>query len=260
MERNSLFTAFKRYILFYTFILIVFLFAGCGQQDFSPIDESSTGFFNQYFVYPFSLLIKGLANLFGGNYGFAIIVTTITIRFLLMPFFLRQAKSSKESQEKMPLLVPEMQKIQEKYKGKNSPEDRLKMQQEVSDLYEKYDYNPVQMVTGCLPILLQMPILIGFFYAIRRTPEIAEHSFLWFNLGEVDILLAALAALIYFAQSRISLIGLNEEQKKQMAIMGWISPIIIGIFSLNVPAALPLYWTVSGIFMIGQTLMIKRMV
>src|SRR5699024_11091555 len=67
-----------------------------------------------------------------------------------------------------------------------------------------------------------------------------------------------LAVLIYYFQARISLIGLEKPQRKQMAIMGLISPIMIGIISLNVPAALPLYWAVSGLYMIVQTLVIKR--
>ncbi len=54
--------------------------------------------------------------------------------------------------------------------------------------------------------------------------------------------------------------GLEETQRKQMAIMSWISPIMIGIISLNVPAVLPLYWVIGGIFMIAQTLIIKNYV
>ena len=107
-------------------------------------------------------------------------------------------------------------------------------------------------------MILQMPILIGFYYAIRRTPEIAEQSFLWFSLGETDILFVIVAVIIYYLQAKVNLIGVDNAQRKQMAIMGFISPVMIGIISLNVPAALPLYWAVSGLYMIVQTLIIKR--
>src|SRR5699024_3648348 len=137
-------------------------------------------------------------------------------------------------------------------------EKRLSKQEEICEQYKEQYYNPAQMLTGCLPLFLQMPFLIGFFYAIRRTPEIAEQSFLWFNLGETDLWLVAIAVIVYFIQSRVSLIGLEESQKKQMAIMGILSPIMIGFISLNVPAALPLYLTVSGLFMVLQSLIIKR--
>ncbi|RKD27078.1 OxaA precursor [Ammoniphilus oxalaticus] len=259
MERNILFITLKKYQLLILLLLSLFLLGGCG-NNFTPIDSSSTGFFDHYFVYPFSLLIKKVAFWFQGNYGIAIVLITISIRFVLMPFLIRQSRSSKESQDKMAILRPEIDLIQEKYKGKKSTEDQLSMQRELSDLYKKHDFNPVKMATGCLPLIIQTPFLIGFYYAIRRTPEIAEQSFLWFNLGETDILFVVLAAIIYYIQARVGLIGLEEIQRKQMAIMGLISPIMIGVISLNVPAALPLYWAVGGLFMIVQTLIIKKYV
>src|SRR5699024_1542841 len=90
------------------------------------------------------------------------------------------------------------------------------------------------------------------------TPEIAEHQFLWFDLGQTDILLTIIAVAIYFVQFKVSQIGLDPKQKKQFAIMGLLSPVMIGIISLNAPAALPLYWTVGGLFIIGQTLISKK--
>lgn len=259
MERNNLLTNFRKYRFLILLFLLLLILGGCG-NNFTPIDSSSTGFFSQYFVYPLSLLIKKVALLLQGNYGFAIIVITIGIRFILMPFFVKQSKNSQESQEKMSIIKPEMTAIQEKYKGKNDRENQLKMQKELSELYKKHDFNPVLMATGCLPMILQMPVLIGFYYAIRRTPEIAEQSFLWFSLGETDILFVIVAVLIYYFQAKVSLIGLEPSQRKQMAMMGLISPIMIGIISLNVPAALPLYWAVSGLFVIVQTLILKKIV
>lgn len=259
MHKNNLLTNFNKYIPLLTLILLMILLMGCG-QDFSPIDETSTGFFNQYFVYPFSLLIKGVAKLLGGSYGWAIVALTIALRLLLMPFFIRQAKTSRQSQEMMPVIMPKMKEIQDKYKEKKTREDQLAMQRELNELYEEHDYNPIQMLTGCLPLFLQMPFLIGFFYAIRRTPEIAEQNFLWFSLGEVNMLLVLIAVLVYFLQARVSLIGLDEGQRKQARIMGLISPILIGLVSLNTPAALPLYWTVAGLFIIIQTLIVKNLI
>lgn len=259
MEGNSLLTFFRKYRFLILLILALFMLGGCG-SNLTPIDSSSTGFFAHYFVYPFSLLIKKVALLFQGNYGIAIIIITISIRFVLMPFFIRQSKNTKDSQGKMTVIKPEVDRIQEKYKGKKSKEDQLRMQRELNELYKKHDFNPVKMATGCLPLIIQMPVLIGFYYAIRRTPEIAEQSFLWFNLGETDILFVILAALIYYIQAKVSLIGLEKAKRKQMAIMSLISPIMIGFLSLNAPAALPLYWAIGGLFMIAQTWIIKKYV
>lgn len=257
MERNNLLTRVKKYRYLILLFLSVLILSGCG-NDFTPVDSSTTGFFSHYLVYPMSLLIKKVAFLIHDNYGIAIIIITIGIRFALMPFYIKQSRNSQESQGKMALMKPEMNQIQEKYKGKNSREDQLNMQNELNELYKKHDFNPVQMVTGCLPMLLQMPILMAFYYAIRRTPEIAGQSFLWFSLGETDLIFVLIAVLIYYFQARVNMIGLDKSQRKQMAITGIISPIMIGIISLNVPAVLPLYWAVSGAFMIVQTLMIKK--
>src|SRR5699024_6870447 len=259
MQSSSLLTVFKKYRVFIVVLLALFVLGGCGNQ-FTPVDSSSEGFFSHFLVYPMSLLIKNVAALLQGNYGIAIIVITISIRFILMPFFIKQSKNSQESKGKMAEIKPEMDAIQEKYKGKKSSEDQLQKQTELNELYQRHDFNPAKLAAGCLPLLLQMPVLIGFFYAIRRTPEIAEQSFLWFNLGETDLLFVAVAVLIYYIQSKVNLIGTEASERQQMKIMGFISPVMIGFISLNVPAALPLYWAVSGMYMIFQTLIIKRFV
>lgn len=173
---------------------------------------------------------------------------------------IKQQKQSKVSQEVMKIIKPELNSIQEKYKGKQGMEDQLSMQKEISELYQKHDFQPAKMVLGCLPLIIQMPVLIGFYYAIRRTPEIAAHSFLWFNLGETNILLACIAVFVYYIQARVSLIGLEQNQQGMMAMMVYISPIMIGAISFIMPAALPLYWAVGGIFMIFQTFFLKKYV
>ena len=158
----------------------------------------------------------------------------------------------------MKLIKPEMDEIQKKYKDKRDMDDQLAMQRELNELYQKHNFNPVKMVSGCLPMIIQMPFLIGFYYAIRRTSEIGEQPFLWFNLGETDLILVGLAVAIYFLQARVSLVGLEQKQQGAMGMMVYISPIMIGIVSLSMPAALPLYWTIGGLFMVIQTQSLKN--
>ncbi|WP_077324678.1 membrane protein insertase YidC [Virgibacillus siamensis] len=255
MEKKSVFTFIKKYSLIGAFLLL--LLTGCATNE--PIDPDSANFFESYFILPFSIFIKYVATLFSGNFGLSIIVITLLIRLAIMPFMLKQMKTSREMQEKMKLMKPEMDAITEKYKGKNDTESKIEKQQEMQKLYQKHQLNPLSSM-GCLPMLIQFPILIGFYYAIRRTPEIAAHNFLWFNLGHTDLILTALAVLIYFVQARVSLIGMDEKQRKQMAIFSFISPIMIGFVSLNAPAALPLYWAVGGLFLIFQTIISKKTV
>ncbi|WP_130859567.1 membrane protein insertase YidC [Gracilibacillus phocaeensis] len=249
MGQKSVFPFFGKYS-FIVGTILLFLTGCVGDGD-------SSGFFDQYLIGPFSYLIKHLATLLGDNYGLSIIVLTVMIRLLLMPFMLKQMKSSREMQEKMKVLKPEMDAIKEKYKD-SSKDVNVQMQQETMQLYQKHQINPLASL-GCLPIIIQFPILIGFYYAIRSTPEISTHSFLWFSLGEANIWMALIAMAVYFVQSRVTQMGMDPAQKKQMAIIGLISPVMIGLVSFGAPAALPLYWTTGGLFLIVQTLISKKL-
>lgn len=240
-------------------LLIVLVLSGCNQAaTMTPIDAETTGFFNHYVIYPFSYMLTFFADLFGGNYGWSIVMMTMLIRTGLMPLMLKQQKTQLNTKEKMIYVQPELDELKEKYKEKKETEDQQAMQKEMMAIYSKHQFNPLTSI-GCLPMLIQLPILIGFYQAIMRTPEIAEHQFLWFSLGETDLILPLIAALVYFFQFRLSMFGMEEKQKKQMAMFGYITPVMMGGFSFVVSAALPLYWTVGGLFLIVQTLIFKWM-
>lgn len=147
-----------------------------------------------------------------------------------------------------------MQKLKEKYSSKDA-KTQQKLQQETMQLFQKYNVNPL---AGCFPILIQMPILIGIFHAITRTEEIANNSFLWFDLGSRDpyFALPIIAGITTFIQQKMMMAG-NANQNPQMAMLLWLMPIMIVVFAINFPAALSLYWVVGNIFMIVQTYFIK---
>lgn len=232
---------------------VTLLLSACQGQP----DQSNDGFFHNYFVEPFASLIHWVAGLFHDNYGISIIIITLLIRLLLMPFMLKQYKNQQNMKEKMDKLKPEMDAIQKKLKATKDKAEQQKLQQEMMGLYQKHGVNPLNM--GCLPILIQMPILMGFYYAIRGSEEIASHSFLWFNLGQSDIWITAIAGIVYFLQFKVSLSNMPAQQQNQMKFMGLLSPIMIVMVSLNAPAALPLYWTVGGIFLTIQTFVGRKL-
>lgn len=174
-----------------------------------------------------------------------------------MPLMLKQYKSQQQMKEKMEALKPELDTIQAKIKKTKDSKEQQKLQQEMMGLYQKHGVNPLAI--GCLPMLIQMPILMGFYYAIRGSHEIATHSFLWFNLGESDIWITAIAGIVYYLQFKVSMSNISGQQQQQMKFMGLLSPIMIVMFSFNAPAALPLYWAVGGTFLIIQTLIGKKL-
>src|SRR5690606_32785024 len=127
----------------------------------SDITEDSPGIWNQWFVYPLSELLIWMAKFFNDSYGLSIIVVTIIIRLVLLPLMIQQTKSSKALQA----LQPELEKLREKYSSKDQ-RTQQKLQQETMELFQKHGVNPL---AGCLPILIQMPILVAFYHAIMRT-------------------------------------------------------------------------------------------
>lgn len=239
----------KRILFLISMLSMVVMLAGCSQIN-QPITPESKGFWNQYIVYPLSWLIKEVAHLLWNSYGLSIIVVTILIRFAILPLMIKQTRNAKATQA----LQPELQALRKKYSSKDQMTQQ-KLQQETMALFQKHGVNPL---AGCFPLVIQMPILIGFYHAISRTPELKTGSFLWFELGKPDPIwiLPILAGITTFIQQKMMMAG-TENQNPQMAIMVWMMPIMIVIFAINYPAALSLYWVVGNIFMILQTYFTK---
>ena len=154
----------------------------------------------------------------------------------------------------MQVIQPEMVKLREKYSSKDQ-ETQQKLQQEMMKLYQEHNVNPL---AGCLPILIQMPILIAFYNAIIYTPAIFQHSFLWFDLGKPDplFILPILSAIFTYLQQKISMAG--QDDNPQMKIMLYVFPIMIFVMGVTLPSALSLYWVVGYIFSIIVTIAIMK--
>lgn len=240
----------NRFSITILLLVLALVLAGCSDLD-QPITKDSDGIWNRLIVYPLSWSIVKLAEIIGTNwgYGLSIIILTIFIRLLIFPFMINQAKSMKKIQ----LIQPEIQKLKEKYSSKDAITQQ-KFQQAQMQLFEKYDINPL---SGCLPILIQMPILIGFYQAIVRTEQLGGQSFLWFPLDRPDpyFILPILAGGFTYLQQKI--ITKGQPATPQMAMMNALLPLMIVIFSLYLPAALPLYWIIGNLFTIVQNQMIK---
>lgn len=241
----------KKTLLLLAMIVLIAFLSGCSQVN-EPITSQSTGVWNEYFVYPLSLFIKYIAGIFGGSYGLAIIIVTIIIRTILLPLNIKQLRSSKAMQD----VQPELQKLKEKHSSKDA-KTQQELQQATMKLFQEHGVNPL---AGCFPIIIQMPILIAFYHAIRRTTEIGAHDFLWFQMGHPDpyYILPIVAALTTFLQQKLMMAGSSAGQNPQMTMMLYIMPIMIGMFAVYFPAALALYWVVGNFFMVAQTIFIRR--
>ncbi|MEK4427310.1 membrane protein insertase YidC [Solibacillus sp. FSL K6-1523] len=241
----------KRWKLFVLFAMTTIVLTGCQSV------ENGEGFFYSTFVKPMNFLLDFFGNtLFNGSYGLAIITITILIRLILMPFMLKNYRSQAVMRVKMDEIKPKMDEIQKKLKAVESKEEQMTLQQEMMQVYRNAGVNPINM--GCLPILIQLPIIMGLYFAISHSADVKSHEFLWFSLGSPDMIMTAVAGIIYFIQSKVSLATVPEAQKAQMKLMMYISPIMIVFISYSSMAALPLYWSVGGIILIVQTYIGKR--
>lgn len=214
--------------------------------------ENEEGFFYDLFVKPMDSLLDFLGNtVFNGSYGLAIISITVAIRLLLMPLMLKNYRKQAVMKTKMDIVKPKMEEIQAKLKEAKTKEEQMAIQQEMLNVYREHQINPLNM--GCLPIVIQMPIIMGLYFAILYSADVKAHEFLWFNLGSPDFIMTLIAGLIYLVQAQVSLWTVPESQKQQMKWMIYISPIMIMVISFTSMAALPLYWSVGGFILIVQT-------
>lgn len=235
----------KKWSLAGLLIATVLFLGGCAGV------ENKEGNFYNIFVRPFDWALDYFGTLFNGSYGLAIIAITVIIRLVLMPLMLRNYKAQQGMKVKMDKLKPELDDIQRRLKAAKDKEEQMALQQEMMGLYRKHNVNPLNM--GCLPILIQMPIIMGLYFAILYSADVKTHEFMWFSLGSPDIAMTLIAGIVYFLQAKVSLWTVPEQQKQQMKIMIWISPIMIMLISFTSMAALPLYWTIGGLLLIFQT-------
>ena len=211
------------------------------------------------------------------NLGVAIILLTITVMLVLFPLTAKSARSMLAMQR----LQPEIKKLQAKYKG-----DRQKLNEEMMKFYQENKVNPLG---GCLPLLVQLPVFFALFHVLRHiagtTPvgsslhqdildaERAGHGleFLGMDLSlkatdnHGDIwtalpyyILVGLVVFTGYIQSRQTQRNTPPGADNRMLIIGKVLPIVFGVFSLNFPAGLVLYFFVSNLWRVGQQELIMR--
>lgn len=227
--------------------------------------------FNETIFKPILNLLVFIVDILPGNsLGFAIILVTVLVRFVLYPL----SHKALSSQKKISLLQPQLKKIQNKYK-----DDKQKQSQAVMEFYKKNNINPF---AGCLPFLVQLPIIIGMYrvFLIELTPEALTGLYSFVSvpsnininflglvlLTETSVVLALLAAFAQFMVSRITFkqknklggaggSGLQGMMGKQMM---YVLPFVTFFIAQSFPAGLVLYWFITTVFSFGQQAFINK--
>ena len=238
----------KRLLFTLGLVTVMMVLSACST---APITSESTGFWDGVVIYNFSRVIIWLSDLFSGSYGMGIIVFTIIIRILLVPLSHFQTKSTR----KMSKIQPEIKELQEKYSTKDTQTREL-LQAETSKLYAENDVNPYM---GCLPALVQMPVMIALYQAISRTEVLRSGNFLWMNLGSTDpyFILPVLAAILTYFTSKLTMMSQPDGGGAGKS-MTYVMPVMILFIGVSLPSALSLYWVISNAFSVGQTLLLNN--
>ncbi len=186
------------------------------------------------------------------NYGLAIIIFTLIIKLILFPLTAKQTKSMKSMQD----IQPEMEKIKNKYK-----DNKEKQQEEMMKLYKENNINPA---AGCLPMILQLAILIPLYRAIYGLGDaLSGSTFLWIgnitsgSLADPDVTIVILNALAMFGQTYITQKMQGSSNSQQNMIM-WIMPLFIVFIGFQLPSGLLLYWLTSTLFTAAQQYYLSR--
>ena len=197
------------------------------------------------YIRQFLTFLLNTTDKYVGNFGVSIIIVTILIKIMLLPLTLKQDKSMKE----MKKLQPELEKIKEKYAN-----DKQMLNIKTMELYKEHKVNPLG---GCLPLLLQLPILFALFGVLRSGIIPADSSFLWLKLTDKDpyYILPILNGAVSFFQQK--LMG-SADSNPQMKNMMYIFPIMMIYISYKMPSGLQLYWLTSSILAVVQQYFIMK--
>ena len=191
-------------------------------------------------------MIKGIYSI-TGNFGLAIIGITIIIKIILLPLTLKQDKSMKA----MKKIQPQVDKLKEQYK-----DDPKLLNQKTMELYQQNKINPAG---GCIPLLIQLPILWALFGVLRIERGLIPNgsTFLWMSLVEPDpyYILPILNGVVSFIQQKL----MGSDNNPQMKNMTYIFPVMMIFISYKMPAGLQIYWLTSSLAgVIQQYLIMKK--
>lgn len=212
-------------------------------------------YFLSGYVAPLENTLMNLAHRWSGNWGIAVILMTLMLKTVSLPFTLAASRSAR----RMAKLQPELKAIREKYK--DTPQ---KQQMATMELFKAHKVNPVG---GCIPVLITMPLFFGFYAMLAGAAELRFQPFLWTaDLSGPDTVGHVFGFAINIWPLLMGVTTLVQMQltptpsvDKAQAMMMKFMPVMFIMFCYNYSSALAIYMTVNGLFTIGQQLVINRM-
>lgn len=242
-------------LLMVTSLLVVL--SACARVDYTAMKPPSDPFMGtiyRFIGHPLQNVMLSVAESMksSNGAGWAIALITFVVRIILLPLMLNQSLKSTRQQEKMKVLQPQLKLVQEAVR---KPGITQAQQVQINQLSMKvYKENNMSMMggMGCLPLILQLPIMMGIYQAVVYSKDLFQASFFGIALGNPSMILTMVATLLYLAQGYMMTIGVPADQKKMMRTTMMMSPLMTFFISFSAPAALALYFLVGGIIAIIQ--------
>jgi YidC/Oxa1 family membrane protein insertase len=192
----------------------------------------------------------------GIGYGWVLVIFGVLMRIVLWPLNAKAMRAQMKNMAVQPVLQAKMQEVREKYK-----DDPQRMQKEMMGVYQEVGVSPFSMLSGCLPLLIPMPILITLFFVFQDSIVFRGESFLWLpdlSLADPFFILPVFLVVSMFALQWVSYKLSGMEQNPQMKMMMYMMPLIMGFIFFMLPAGLNLYYSVTNVATIPQQLLISK--
>src|SRR5215204_5241663 len=221
-------------------------------RDFE--NSNPYGGFLQGVVQPFATIVmrillwmRATLNL---SYGWVLVTFGVAVRLLLWPLNQKAMRTSM----KMSRVQPELAEIQKRFKS-----DPQRMQAEIMRVYKEHGMSPFSSLSGCLPMLLPMPILFALFFVFQNTIEFRGVPFLWLSDISLKDPLYIVPVLMGVSMFALSIIGMrNSPPNPQAKMMAYVLPVMMTVFFLNLASGLNLYYAVQNITAIPQQWLISN--
>lgn len=265
----------RNWILLAVLVLAMFALSGCGvpMEGVDVVNTQPEGFWQTFVVWPLANILISIDGFLAGlgvayHWGWAIIAFTLLVKLITFPLTLQQIRGMQAQRD----LQPRLQELQKKY-GK----DREKLAAEQMRLYQEAGVNPL---SGCLPLLIQMPILFGLYAALVAVGPMLENAgFFWipdlsypqyslglnwipalWEQGDYATLIGYLILPILLVVTQFIMqkwmtptpMGTDDSQAKMTQNMTLFMTLFFGFFTLQVPAGLTLYWVTSNLLQMLQ--------
>lgn len=268
----------KKYILFCYLLLLNSILTGCSAQD-------NDGFFYNTFTKYMDMFLSNI-NVYVKSWGVSIIIITLIVKGIILPFMLTNYKRQRTSSINMEKAKPELDFVQSKIKKLTEDQKRVfnnderlkiriektELQKELFKIYKKYDCSPA-IFRNLIPILIQAPFISGLYFTLQNpvySKDILDSNFLSISLGEKSYILLILVFIIYMVVGKISQSMMQSnpmtqntpEAERAQNIsknMVWITPIMLTFITYTSIAAIGIYFVVSGILIAFQILLGRKL-